>query len=221
MGVLFRLIELLLLMLPLVGLIAAGIKAFSSFRRPEQAESVTASDAVPARGQPTANPAAHWRAIRRALDAHEQTDARWLDYELNASRLLDFPVMTDMRDPLTLKFHKAKLRADLHKPARAEDLFDDRDAAGRYLDAVEDYVTAFDAAEAEAMRRRTNDFSTEEQQRLTRAQSLLRVAEDAGATAQERQRAYALARNEIDGLIVLPGNTRSGIERRIAGEIDR
>ncbi len=153
--------------------------------------------------------------------AHEKTDARWLEYELDATRLLEFPVMTDMRDPLTTRFHRAKLRADLHRPLRAEDLFDDRDAAREYLDAVEDYVTAFDAAEAEAMRRRSSDFSKEERQRLARAQSLLRIAADTAATTQERQHAYQLARTELDGLIVLPDNTLTSIERGILGEIDR
>ncbi|CKN45147.1 Uncharacterised protein [Mycobacterium tuberculosis] len=81
-------------------------------------------------------------------------------------------------------------------------------------------MTAFDTAEAEAMRRRRTGFSREEQQRLARAQSLLRVASDAGATAQERERAYRLARTELDGLIVLPDRTRAGIERGIAGELD-
>ena len=60
--------------------------------------------------------------------------------------------MTDMRDPLTIGFHKAKLRADFLRPAKAEDLLDDGDAAARYLAAVEDYVTAFNIAEAEAKR---------------------------------------------------------------------
>lgn len=216
MGVVFRLLELLLLILPLVGLVAAGLKALSSMGRRR-----TAEESAPPEPGTQGSPAAHWRAIRRALAAHEQTDARWLQYELDAARLLDYPVMTDLRDPLTAGFHRAKLRADLHKPLRAEDLFDDRDAARQYLDAVENYVTAFDAAEAEAMRRRRSDFSTEENQRLARAQSLLRVAADSGATAQERQRAYGLARTELDGLIVLPDNTRAGIERAIAGEIDR
>ncbi|OBI81223.1 hypothetical protein [Mycobacterium asiaticum] len=225
MGVLFRLLELLLLALPLIGLIAAGIKAISSFskRAGESGRSSgpdEISDAPGVTGS-AGNPAAHWRAIRRALEAHEDTDARWLAYELDASRLLDFPVMTDMREPLTTRFHKAKLRADLLKPLRAEDLSDDRDAAREYLDAVEDYVTAFNAAEAEAMRRRTNDFSKEEKQRVSRAQNLLRIAADSGATAAERQHAYGLARTELDGLIVLPDVTRSSIERGIAGEIDR
>jgi len=222
-GVLFRLVELLLLALPLIGLIAAGIRAVSAMNRRTRQITDSSDDnsAAPARAASAGNPAAHWQAIKRAIEAHEKTDARWLVYELDATRLLDFPVMTDMRDPLTTGFHRAKLRADLHKPLRAEDLFDDRDAAREYLDAVEDYVTAFNAAEAEAMRRRSSDFSKEERQRLARAQSLLRIAADTAATTQERQHAYQLARTELDGLIVLPDNTRTSIERGILGEIDR
>ena len=221
----FRLVELLILILPLVGVFYAGFRAFSSFtKRLQQAPGDPApEDAAP--NKPVESNRAKtgseaWRAIRRAVDAHEQTDARWLQYELDAAKLLDFPVMTDMRDPLTTGFHKAKLRAEFHKPVRAEDLLGDADAARQYLDAVESYVTAFDAAEAEAMRRRRRDFSREEQQRLARAQNLLRVAADDAATPQERARAYDLARNELDGLIVLPGNTRACLERGIAGEID-
>jgi hypothetical protein len=85
---------------------------------------------------------------------------------------------------------------------------------------VEQYVTAFNAAEAEAIRRRRSDFSQSDQQRLARAQSLLRVASDPSATAQERGRAYALATKELDGLLVLPDRTRLAIERGVAGEID-
>jgi hypothetical protein len=48
----------------------------------------------------------------------------------------------------------------------------------------------------------------------------MRVASDPTATAPERQRAYDLARKELDGLIVLPPATRASIERGISGEID-
>jgi hypothetical protein len=43
-------------------------------------------------------------------------------YELDAAKLLDFPRITDMRDPLTMRFQRAKLRADLLRPNTAEDL---------------------------------------------------------------------------------------------------
>ena len=214
MGLLIRLIELLIVVGPLVGVLIAGMKAFR--RRQEDAP----VDAGAPRERPTHH-AAQWRVIARTVKEHDRTDTRWLDYELDITKLLDFPLMTDLRNPLTERFHRAKLRADLLRPAKAEDLVDDVEAATQYVDAVENYVTAFEVAESEAIRRRRNDFSREEQQRLSRAKSALRVAVDGGATSQERERAYGLARRELDGLIVLPERARAAIERGIAGELDR
>ena len=212
------------MLLPIAGVIAAAVKAFATNKRrteePRDLGQARMPDDAVAAGAGN-NQAAQWRSIRRVLDEHDRTDARWLDYELDVAKLLDFPLMTDMRDPLTISFHKAKLRADLLRPIQAEDLLDDREAAARYLAAVEDYVTAFNVAEAEAIRLRRNDFSRADQQRITRAQSLLRVASDPAAAPQERQNAYDLARKELDGIIVLPATTQASIERGISGEIEQ
>jgi hypothetical protein len=224
---LFRLAELLLLLVPVAGVIIAGLRVWQRSQRPpnsperlepERVEQYR--DALPAAARGSTSTAAQWRTITRTIEEHARTDARWLDYELDVGKLLDFPLMTDMRDPLTTAFHKAKIRADLLRPAKAEDLLDDRESAAEYLAAVGDYVTTFDSAEAEAIRRRRTDFSQEGQQRIARARNLLNVASDAGATPSEREQAYALASKELDGLIVLPATTRKGIERRIAGQID-
>jgi hypothetical protein len=218
MGLLLvRLVELLIVVVPVIGLVVGGMKAFSAARaRQEQAP-----DELDSAAPRTSNSrAAQWRAITRTVKEHDRTDTRWLDYELDIGKLLDFPLMTDMRNPLTERFHRAKLRADLLRPGKAEDLLEDSDAARRYLDAVENYVTAFDVAETEAIRKRRNDFTKPEQQRLARARSALRVAVDSGATQQERERAYALASRELEGLIVLPERARSAIERGILGELD-
>ena len=227
MGLLFRLAEFLVLMLPLAGMIIAAAKAFSANRRrnAESAESARREqlDSLPVArpaGRAGGNQAAQWASIKRVVDEHSRTDARWLEYELDFAKLLDFPLMTDMRNPLTMAFHKAKLKADFLRPAKAEDLLDDREAAGQYLAAVQEYVTAFNVAEAEAIRKRRSDFSAEGQQRIARAQSLLRVVSDSAATPQERQHAYDLARKELDGLMVLPHATQARIERGISGEID-
>lgn len=212
------------MLLPLTGAIVAAARAFGRYRRriDDQAREREPGPArIPDTGGAAANHAAQWRAIRRVLEEHSRTDARWLEYELDVAKLLDFPLMTDMRDPLTVAFHKAKLRAEFLRPLKAEDLLDDREAAAQYRAAVEDYVTAFDAAETEAIRRRRSDFSESDQQRIARAQSLLRVASDAGAATQERRRAYELARQELEGLVVLPAGTQAGIERRIFGELER
>jgi len=216
--------ELLIVILPLTGAIVAAVRGFGAYRRraderPREFDRTPMPDtAAPAAAE---NHAARWRAIRRVLDEHNRTDERWLEYELDVAKLLDFPLMTDMRDSLTIAFHKAKLRAEFLRPVKAEDLLDDREAAAQYMAAVEDYATAFNAAEAEAIRRRRNDFSRADQQRIVRAQSLLRVAADPAAAAHERQRAYEVARNELDGLLVLPSSTQANIERGISGEIER
>jgi hypothetical protein len=210
-GVLFRIVEFWWLILPLVGVIIAGVKALrAAGEREASRDGIERPD----------NGVANRREIARLLDQHDRTDGRWLGYEVDVAKLLDFPAMTDMRNPLTIGFHKAKLRADLLRPVKPEDLLGDRDARLEYRDAVHDYVTAFDAAEAEAIRRRRSDFTPEAQERLARARGLLRLASDNAATAHERQQAYDRAGKELDGLLVLPAATRASIERGISGEIE-
>ncbi len=162
------------------------------------------------------------RALQRT---HDDVDERWFGFETNLSTLLDFPMMTDMREPLTVDFHKARRRAELTRPVDPEtgapaDHVDEI-ALEVYRDAVHDYATAFDVAEAEARRRRRGDFSAIEQERLAKAQRLLSVAADSGATMAERRAAYERARKELDGLLDIPAPAAEALERGIAGELER
>lgn len=215
------------LIFPLGGVIGGGLKAITAAneRRAERRleryriRQQTKIAVAEASGRARTNQAANRREMTRVLAEHNRTDAKWLEYELDIAKLLDFPMMTDMRNPATIAFHKAKRRADLLRPETVDDLMGDRDAQLEYRDAVDDYVSAFDVAEAEAIRRRRGDFSSDDQQRIARAQNLLRLATDSGATAQERQSAYSRARKELDGLIALPAAARASIERKIAGEL--
>lgn len=213
MGLLFRLAELLIILVPLAGV------GYATFRAITSARGRRAADLPPAAEPRPDAAAAQRRAITRTIEEHDRTDTRWLEYELDVAKLLDYPLMTDMRDPLTERFHRAKLRSDFLRPADVADLVDDRDATREYLDAVQEYVTAFDVAEAEAIRRRRTGFSSEDQERLGRAQRLLRVSADTAATTQERERAYRLAQRELDGLVVLPERARVALERGISGEL--
>lgn len=160
------------------------------------------------------------RELTKLIAEHDRTDERWFGYETDIAKLLDFPMMTDMRNPLTIAFHKAKRHADLLRPERPDEMVADRNAQLDYRDAVHEYVGAFEVAEAEAIRRRRSDFSADDQQRLARAQSLFHLAQDSAASPQERQSAYARASKELDGLIVLPNPVRASLEQRIAGQIE-
>jgi hypothetical protein len=216
------------LVFPLGGAIGGGLRAIAAanerradrrlerYRLKQQAKIAIAE--ASGRGRDTKE--SYRREIAKLLAAHDRTDARWLDYEVDIAKLLDFPLMTDMRNPLTIAFHKAKRQADLLRPERHEELLSDRTAHLEYRDAVHEYVSAFEIAEAEAIRRRRSEFSEDDQQRLARAQHLLRLAQDDAASPQERQNAYARASRELDGLIVLPAQARASIERRIAGAIE-
>ena len=216
------------LVFPLGGAVGGGVRAVAAanerraerrqerFRLKQQTKIAIAE----ASGRRRSNKDGDQRAIAKLIAEHDRTDARWLEYEVDIAKLLDFPLMTDMRNPLTVAFHKAKRQADLQRPERPDDLLNDRSAQLDYRDAVHEYVSAFDVAETEAIRRRRSDFSEDDQQRLARAQHLLQLAEDSAASLQERQHAYARATKELDGLIVLPAPVRVSIERRIAGQIE-
>ncbi len=216
------------LIFPLGGMIAGGIRAVAAAneRRAERRleryriKQQTKVAVAEASGRGRLDEAAARRETTKLLERHDRTDARWLDYEVDVAKLLDCPLMTDMRDPLTVAFHKARSRADLLRPDTVDDVIDDRAALLDYRDAVHEYVSALDVAEAEAIRRRRSDFSPEGQERIERAQRLLRLASDEAATPGERQNAYAKAQRELDGLIALPAATRIAIERRIAGQLE-
>jgi hypothetical protein len=216
------------LIFPLGGSIGAGVRAIAAanerradrrlerYRLKQQAKIAAAE----ASGRNRDNRESSRRELTKLIASHDRTDARWFDYELDLAKLLDFPMMTDMRAPLTIAFHRAKRRADLLRPERVEDLAGDRTAQREYRDAVHEYISAFEIAEAEAIRRRRSDFSEDDQQRLARAQHLLHLAQDEAATREERQNAYLRASKELDGLIVLPAPARAAIESRIAGQIE-
>ncbi|TRW46102.1 hypothetical protein [Georgenia yuyongxinii] len=156
--------------------------------------------------------------IDRTLARHQAVTKRWLDYELDVAKLIDYPLMTDMREPLTLDFHRAKRDADALRPDDAMEL-QDAGLLAEYRDAVRHFETAFDLAEQEARRRRTSDFTVSEQQALVRAKKFIAIADDPAATHAERQSAYARATRELEGLVVLPAATTDAFEQRIAGAI--
>ena len=216
------------LIFPLAGMVGGAVRAVAAAneRRAERRleryriKQQTKIAVAEAAGRSQSTEILQRRELKKVLKQHDETDARWLDYEIDVAKLLDFPLMTDMRNPLTMEFHKARRRADLLRPDNADDLVGDREAQLDYRDAVHDYVTAFDVAEAEAVRLRRSGFSDADQQRIARAQNLLRLANDDAATPQERQSAYARAQLELDGILALPAVTRASIERRIAGEIE-
>ncbi len=154
--------------------------------------------------------------VASLMAAHDAVNQRWLEYELDVGKLIDFPAMTDVREPLTVGFLRAKRQADGLRPTAAEEI-NTTARLHEYREAVHGFGVAFDVAEREAIRIRDSKFSGPERQRLETARKLLRIASDSAATPAERQTAYKRARRELDGLIVLPDATRAALEEPISG----
>ena len=157
------------------------------------------------------------RDVKQVLRAHDDVDRKWLAYELDAAKLIDFPAMTDVRDPLTVAFLRAKREADFLRPDGPSSVSPEDLTA--YRSAVTSYDVAFQVAETEARRVRVSGFSAEERQRLETARKLVTIVVDDAATASERQLAYRRARRELDGLIVLPDATVTSLEEKVAGSL--
>lgn len=213
------------LIFPLSGSIAAGARAVGAWnekranRRLERyrIKQETKAAVAQAKGMGRVDAAAAKRELQRAVAEHDAVDTRWFGYETDLATILDFPMMVDMREPLTVDFHKAKRRADLLRP----DDLEQADGVEEYRDAVHAYAAAFDVAEQEAKRRRRGDFSPLEQERLAKAQRLLAVALDGSATGPERQQAYQRARAELDGLIDLPRSATVALENQVRAALER
>lgn len=153
--------------------------------------------------------------VQLLMATHSDINRRWLDYELDVGKLIDFPVMTDVREPLTVAFLRAKREADGLRPAAASDITS-KARMDEYRAAVNSFQIAFDVAEREAQRIKDRNFSGRERERLAKARKLLRIAEDEAATPAERQTAYKRARRELEGLIVLPQATIEALEGKVA-----
>lgn len=220
------------LVFPLGGSLAGGARAVAAWNERRAARRLeryrikqeTKVALAQAKGMGRIDAAQVERELTRARAEHDEVDTRWFGYETDLATILDFPMMIDMREPLTVEFHKAKRRADLLRPEGPDGAAATGPTAAdveQYRDAVHAYAAAFAVAEQEAQRRRRGDFSPLEQERLARAQRLLAVALDGGATGPERQQAYQRARSELEGLIDLPKPATVALERQVRAALER
>lgn len=184
-----------------------------------QAAARTAPVATASEPKPITRPSPVPDQIEKLFAVHDAVTARWLEYELDVAKLIDFPAMSDGRQPLTAAFLKAKRVADRLRPASSSAKLTP-DQLTEYREAVTEYEVAFDLAERDARRQSSSGFTEAERRRLATAKQLLTVAVDAAATPAERQSAYKRARRELDGLIAVSDEAIVVLEKKVALEIE-
>lgn len=89
--------------------------------------------------------------LAQLMTAHDTVTRRWLDYETDPAKLIAFPVMSDVRAPLTAVYLAERATAQRLRPRSAQTPMSPGEFAA-YRDAVRRLEASFDAAEKEAWR---------------------------------------------------------------------
>jgi hypothetical protein len=154
------------------------------------------------------------RAWEELVKRHEDIRNQWASYETDMSKLIDLPLMTDMREPVVIDLHKAlKTAASLAPKSQTKYGYTPiQDSA--FFKAVNDLEVAFRTAEQTAKKVAWSRFTDEERRSLSTAKKLLSLAVDSGASPAERQAAYRRVFKELQGLIEFPEKARFEIESR-------
>lgn len=165
---------------------------------------------------------AHNRRKKRAvkdwedvMERHDDIRKAWALYELDPMKMLDYPVLSDMREKVTVQLHASLRKANALRPANTRVAMSDAEDFGKYAASVDDLEIAFHSAENEAKRVQWSKFNPDEQKRLMTAKRLLNFVLDANGSEFERQAAYKRLAKEINGLLVLPDMTLQALETNI------
>lgn len=139
----------------------------------------------------------------------------WASYELDTVKIIDLPLLSDMREKSTINFHAALRQAKALRPENVKRVSEISAIGSPFDTAVEDLEATFHIAETEAKRIRWNNFSTDERKRLQKAKDLLNIAMNGAASDNERQSAYKRMQKELSGLIVVPKANILALEKKI------
>lgn len=154
------------------------------------------------------------RAWKDVIKRHEDVRKQWASYEMDMSKIIDMPVMTDMREPVIISLHKALKTAASLAPKSLAKLAYSPVQGSAFFAAVNDLEIAFQSAEQTAKKLAWSKFTKEERRSLSTAKNLLSLAMDSGASPAERQAAYKRVFKELQGIIEFPEKVRLEIESR-------
>lgn len=152
---------------------------------------------------------AHAKQQRRARDqAWSDAFAMWAQvksdyttYETDPQRVLSFPLIADVTEPETAAFHRAFDKA--HSLARGT-MPDNEADIEAFATAVDEARIALRAAIAHATKIGTTHLTTDQRDKLRRAQRALATALDENAPAGERQNALDRVATLIEGIVLMP-----------------
>ncbi|MCL2595305.1 MAG: hypothetical protein FWD83_07285 [Promicromonosporaceae bacterium] len=156
---------------------------------------------------------ADWETIRAK---HHELRRQYLDSETDWDTLFELPALSDASVPTTavmLRAMKVADEIDDTMPVGTDETTDLRSFP--YAKAVAAFGEAWDAALTHAKKVGQSSIPAEERKKLKTARTLLRKAENTGATRNERQLAYSRAMKILAALttVVVPKRALAKIEQ--------
>lgn len=152
-----------------------------------------------------------------ALATHATLDEKWASYEESLDSILANPLMRNLEDPAVAAAVRAMGRAQSLRADSAPHLGLNEtissSGASDYLDAVNEYRTAFEAAQRKSDLRGLDEFSKDDRDKIELARRMLAMAMDPGATESERQTSYDRVIKIVKGLrLSVPKKAFSRVE---------
>ena len=99
----------------IVGGWGKAVAAYSERRRRDKIELARIEAEAAQRAVATSAPP-RVRQLAKTMATHDKVNDRWFSYEMDLATLIDFPMLIDLREPLTEAFHRARVRADTYVP---------------------------------------------------------------------------------------------------------
>lgn len=152
-----------------------------------------------------------------ALAIHTTLDEKWASYEESLDSILANPLMRNLEDPAVAAAVRAMGRAQSLRSDSAPHLGLTEtiasSGASDYLDAVNEYQTALEAAQRKSELRGLDEFSKSDRDKIELARRMLAMAMDPGATESERQTSYERVIKIVKGLrLSVPKKAFSRVE---------
>lgn len=160
---------------------------------------------------------ARWDAARKL---HTQAVATVASYELDVAKAIDYPAFNDITVPEVSAMSKAMRRAqDIEfQTDKNKEIGGTDELLASYRDAVDEFVTAVEVAEATARRIRWKSVPPAERKLMWQAKNLLVQAEDPGNPENMRHTLYERLKKTIDQLNEAHGS--KVVPTRTVGEIE-
>lgn len=147
--------------------------------------------------------------IAEARKTLEQVVLGSASYETDLAKQIDYPMMTDVTEPVVSKYIKEMRQAQEQERALAKKPL--LEEAERFSNTVTCLKISYDNAVRQAERVRWSKFSVAEQRRLKDARVALDVIHDSSTTAEQRNAQYKRVAKLLDGLIVMTEPVRQSL----------